>query len=345
MYTVNHRSRSVSLKTHCFLAFVLLFCAGFHSMLHGQEAEGGPVDRYANADTLINGEWRSFTAVPDSLGPHALDSLALAVEQSLDRFSGGARESEEFSKYQLAKSYLMLGRIALLQGKYARALAYTRTAQDFDELQAAWMAFLLEARCWRQFGRNDEARTAFFTAWSMGGNAALDSLRRMFIEDNQSERGFGLWLQLFAETALKRAPLFEATSLDGTVCNLRSYRGKTVVLTFWFIGCPGCEIEREAMNRLAKKYHDSDVVFIALLCRDGDASLRAYLAQAPYHARHITAAQRIAEQYSVHAFPTHVIIDTEGRIFSTLLGGSDEKDAIIEESLDRCRLLTDRVGQ
>ena len=113
-----------------------------------------------------------------------------------------------------------------------------------------------------------------------------------------------------------------------------------MVLTFWTIGCPGCEAEREAMSRLAARYADSSVVFLAFHCRGGERILRDYLSHSPYRAVHVSSAKEIADLFHVQGYPTHIIIDSEGRIFTRKVGGSDRIDADIERLIQRCRSLS-----
>lgn len=58
-------------------------------------------------------------------------------------------------------------------------------------------------------------------------------------------------------------PNFELKNLQGKQISNGDFKGKYVVLNFWFIGCKPCVAEIPELNRLVAKYQDENVLFFS----------------------------------------------------------------------------------
>lgn len=120
------------------------------------------------------------------------------------------------------------------------------------------------------------------------------------------------------------APPFSLTSLDGKKLELSALRGKVVVLNFWFIGCAPCVAEFSELNRLVKEFSDKGVVFIAPTLDNEDA-IKPFLKEHKFNYHVVpNAISLIAGTYSDGSgevvFPTHIVINQEGKIHSRVTG-------------------------
>jgi thioredoxin-related protein len=77
------------------------------------------------------------------------------------------------------------------------------------------------------------------------------------------------------------------------------------------------------------------VVFLAFANDDAEA-LRGFLSKNEFCYDIIPSAEEIAQRFGVSAYPTHILIDREGRVALKLTGG-DEKRA------EDLRILIDRM--
>lgn len=133
------------------------------------------------------------------------------------------------------------------------------------------------------------------------------------------------------------APAFSVTSLDGEKFELAALRGKVVVLNFWFTGCAPCVAEFGRLNGLVDRFGKKGVVFIAPTL-DNAAALKPFLKghRFKYHVVP-NAARLIAGTYSDGsgnvAFPTHIVIDREGRLDTRVIGA--ERVADLRKAIDR----------
>jgi thiol-disulfide isomerase/thioredoxin len=86
------------------------------------------------------------------------------------------------------------------------------------------------------------------------------------------------------------------------------------VLNFWFIRCPPCRMERPFLNELVDAYaKDSNVIFIAVSL-DPKIQLESFLKENPFKYHVIPDGRSIAADNKVEQYPTHVILDKEGKI-------------------------------
>ncbi len=113
----------------------------------------------------------------------------------------------------------------------------------------------------------------------------------------------------------KEVKSFSTTDINGKKYKLKDLRSKVVVLNFWFINCRPCRTEILELNKLVKEYKDSsDIVFLAIAL-DSRNDLRDFLRTNPFNYIIIDDGRAIAQQYDVTAYPTHAVIDQQGRAY------------------------------
>ncbi len=148
----------------------------------------------------------------------------------------------------------------------------------------------------------------FVQAMSKGGYTMLPVLENNHIKSLQLKK---------TETKVSTgaaAPDFTVTDISGKTFSLKALQGKTVVLNFWFVNCPGCVQEMPALDSLAESYkNDASVVFIAPTF-DDDIKVKAFLQKHKF-GYHVVASQAaLVQQYGVQAYPFSLVIDKAGRI-------------------------------
>ena len=125
------------------------------------------------------------------------------------------------------------------------------------------------------------------------------------------------------------APSFKVESLDGKTFNLPELKGKIVVLNLWFVNCPHCIEEIKALNMVVENYgSNKDVVFIGL-ATNNKTQLENFLKKNPFKYNIVPNAgdlmligfgEKQKDGSYFLPFPTHVIIDREGKIISKTSG-------------------------
>ncbi|APU67204.1 TlpA family protein disulfide reductase [Christiangramia flava] len=113
-------------------------------------------------------------------------------------------------------------------------------------------------------------------------------------------------------------PDFKYTDIDGNTYTKNDLLGKVIVFKFWFIHCLPCVKEIPEMNRLVEKYRDENVIFLSLAF-DEEEELRNFLSERTYNYRAIAVSKDyISDTLKVDRFPTHMIVDTKGKIWSVI---------------------------
>jgi len=233
-------------------------------------------------------------------------------------------------------------------GDLPSSLAAVKAAQTLGKDSSA-ASFLREADIWRQCGSLKKAEQALREARRRGAEGAENELRVLYEQRMGTAEGFKAWLDENrtaapaggsspSPSAKKSAPDFEVETLDGRTLRLSEFRGKVVVLNFWFIGCGPCRVEIPSLNKLVAEFGDRGAVFVAFALDPADR-LPSFLKDIPFRYQIVPDASALVKSFGVELFPTHVLIDKEGRIEYFLTGGSADRDkdlrVMIEQLLKR----------
>jgi cytochrome c biogenesis protein CcmG, thiol:disulfide interchange protein DsbE len=134
-------------------------------------------------------------------------------------------------------------------------------------------------------------------------------------------RSAGATLPPAAQTN-RPAPDFSLAGIDGKTVRLSDYRGKVVLLNFWYTGCEPCREETPALEAAYKKLAPQGFEIIGMNVRanerhgaDGDADIRNFIAAhgVSYPIALDTDSQS-GRDYQVYVLPTSLMIDREGKI-------------------------------
>lgn len=117
------------------------------------------------------------------------------------------------------------------------------------------------------------------------------------------------------------APEVRITTLDGGVFDLAAERGHPVVIDFFGSWCGPCRRQQADLDAVAARYRPKGVVVVGDALRDDRAAVQTYLADlaVPYPAGMDDG--EVAASFAVLAPPTTVVVDRQGRVAATVLGG------------------------
>lgn len=115
---------------------------------------------------------------------------------------------------------------------------------------------------------------------------------------------------------------FTLASLDGAPVKLSDYRGKVVMLNFWYTDCPPCKEETPALQEVHRRLADQGLVIIGVNVRGnepagtpGDAKIKGFLEQ--YGVTYPIAIDTrgdVGRLYQVYVLPTTFFIDPAGTV-------------------------------
>lgn len=129
---------------------------------------------------------------------------------------------------------------------------------------------------------------------------------------------------------------FDLQNMTGKKVSLESLKGKVVLINFWFINCPPCRMEIPDLNELKAEYAGKGVEFLAITF-DPKKQVTDFLQKIPFDFQIFPNAREIIESYGVQGFPTSVVINKDGKVVDSKMGGSmnikEELKVFIEEAL------------
>jgi thiol-disulfide isomerase/thioredoxin len=142
-------------------------------------------------------------------------------------------------------------------------------------------------------------------------------------------------LPVLVKAADRADPIdFASTTDDGLPLSAKDYRGKVVIVNFWYAGCAPCRAEAPILEGLYQTYQDKGVTFIGVNVTDQpDTALsfeKTYGITYPSVIDVDSGAARIAfhGQVSASAVPVTFVLDKKGRIAARIVGQLESKSIL-----------------
>jgi peroxiredoxin len=130
----------------------------------------------------------------------------------------------------------------------------------------------------------------------------------------------------------KPAPDWKLNDLDGKTLTLKQYRGKVVVLDFWYRGCPWCIRAMPQVNQLAQDFKDRGVRVLGMNIDKDTADARFVVNKLKLSYPSLRAGD-IPKKYGVTGYPTVFVIDKKGIIRNIDIGYSPDVGAKLTRSV------------
>lgn len=122
--------------------------------------------------------------------------------------------------------------------------------------------------------------------------------------------------------------------ITGYKIDMKKMTGKVYVINFWYIGCSPCRAEIPDLNDVADRYKDNpDVVFIAL-CLDQTYQIEDYIKANPFKYHQVSDRRSLASSYGVHLYPTNLIVNRDGKVAYSSVGGQPSNSYWITKTVD-----------
>jgi cytochrome c biogenesis protein CcmG/thiol:disulfide interchange protein DsbE len=122
----------------------------------------------------------------------------------------------------------------------------------------------------------------------------------------------------------KPAPGFIRKDLAGKSINLRSYRGKVVLLNFWATWCGPCQVELPRFSQWQKELGPTGLQVITVSMDDDAAPVRRVIRKLRLQVPVIMGDPRLGTLYGgVLGLPVTYLIARNGTITERIEGGAD----------------------
>jgi len=132
----------------------------------------------------------------------------------------------------------------------------------------------------------------------------------------------------------RRAPEFARKALDGSTVDLKSYRGKIVLLDFWATWCAPCLVEMPTFARWEKEYGPQGLTVIGVSLDDDEATARKAVNKLKPGYTIVMGDAKLGTLYGgVMGLPLIFLIDEDGVVRARFQGETDPK--AIESAIKR----------
>lgn len=133
------------------------------------------------------------------------------------------------------------------------------------------------------------------------------------------------------------AQLFDGTTPEGKQFNLADFKGKFVVIDVWATWCGPCKQESPVFEKMAIKYKNEPVQFIAL---STDQKIDKWLVEAKSKSKsvlqlHINDDNQFSKAYDVKFIPRFILIDPQGNFVDAKMPSPSDKnfEKLLRETL------------
>jgi thiol-disulfide isomerase/thioredoxin len=150
-----------------------------------------------------------------------------------------------------------------------------------------------------------------------------DELDRQLIRHGLRNRYYRQVARLRAKVVGRPAAKFLVDDVDGHPHSLADFKGKVVILDFWFRGCPGCMLAMPQLKQLEADFRDQPVAIFGMYAGANDADARFIIERIGFTYPTLKA-QSLLDKYGICSFPTLVIIDQQGIVHDLYIGDSPD---------------------
>ena len=136
------------------------------------------------------------------------------------------------------------------------------------------------------------------------------------------------------------APNFDLITTSGDSVHLSDYKGKIVVLDFWYVGCKPCVKAYNDIKAIENELGKNNFVILGMNPITRKNKIIRYIKKGKYADKTIICSKSIKNQYRIKAYPTIYVINKQGKIAIATAGyysdlKSKIKKVIIDESKNK----------
>ncbi len=296
------------------------------------------LDRVANSLLAIGGKEHAEQAIRYA---RKFEDIIDALPLSTGRDAPQKQEDRDRARAR-ALIYQSRGRVALGETEDAERVS-SRAFEAYPNAECAreWAGVLL------LLGRTDDAMQRLADAFAIPDMRAAETDRQtdrlklgeLYSKKNGSEKGLGDFilaaydrtsslvelhrkknLALDPNSAAQSPLEFTITALDGKKLQLKTLKGKVVVLDFWATWCEPCRIQHPMYEEVKKAYANrDDVVFLNLSADEDRDAVPDFLLKEKWD-RKVYFEDGLARLLQVVGIPTTVLFNKQGRVSSRMNG-------------------------
>jgi thiol-disulfide isomerase/thioredoxin len=135
-----------------------------------------------------------------------------------------------------------------------------------------------------------------------------------------------------------KAPDFSARNVrTDQVLSLDSFKGKVVLLDFWYLSCMPCRALMPILEKLQKKFGKERVAVIGINVKDANSKeiVRFLDERKISYPQFYQVGQLLVSDYKLQAFPTTLVLDRNGKVKLTEIGWGDNTEWKLEQAIKK----------
>lgn len=124
----------------------------------------------------------------------------------------------------------------------------------------------------------------------------------------------------------KPAPALKLNGLDGQMHDLAQLKGRVVLINFWATWCPPCRREMPSMERLSQTLKGEAFSVLAVDVGESAEIIETFTGQLDTTLSFpilLDTRSRTMQAWKVAGLPTTFLIDKQGRIVASAIGGRE----------------------
>lgn len=129
------------------------------------------------------------------------------------------------------------------------------------------------------------------------------------------------------------APSWSLSSVEDKTVSLSDFKGKLVLIDFFYKSCAPCILALPTLQKLHEKYNNKGLIVIGINPYDTKEKdkIDKFLAKHKITYTVLLNGLNVAHEYNVSGYPTMYLIDKKGKIIYSIVGFGEESEKELEK--------------
>jgi len=263
---------------------------------------------------------------------------ALSLAQSLAQSAEKENEKKQWdNQVQVAQNFIKAEQL-LKENKAAEATTLLQNTKISRWSSAKPSFEILKARALDGAGRTADAYDSLKYSYAKEPNQKIGQAMKQYaskLGKNAAQVNAEVWY--VRDTAAKQATTFTLDRyLTPGSASLEDFRGKVVLLTYWFPGCGPCRGEFPHFQNVVNKFKGKDLVYLGLnIALDQDDYVVPFMKASGYSFTplRVDPNWKKGNLENRNAAPVNFLIDQKGRIIFANFRTSEDNEDVLESMI------------
>ena len=130
-----------------------------------------------------------------------------------------------------------------------------------------------------------------------------------------------------------KAPDFSLPDVNGDIVKLSDFKGKLLLLDFWYVACNPCVKASFDLDQLQKEYAARGLVVLGMNTMDSPGKIKRHMGRTNMAYNSLLCSRDIRNAYKVVSYPSFYLINEKGEIVFRTSGYSSELKSELESAI------------